>query len=647
MKFATRIRRWSTITLPVVLLFVGTSGSLLVRFHALETWSQLKGLLTLACLLGAALALVLRMYEKSVSEHQRSQEELAALTSKEEQSRLLFEDAPIGYLELDLYGAVRRVNRAACRSLGYGPNEMLGRPIWDFMSSESQRAHQEQIANITSRQAVGPIEREYVTKNGHALPFEIHTRIIRGTQGEVAGIRIAQVDVSDRHRAERSLRDSLSLLQTTLEATTDGILVVDPRGRIVSHNRRFQELWRLPELVLEAPLGEWHELIAQQVSALQGLGTLVAEVKKKPEENAKAALELADGRAIEVHSSPRRCDGAVVGTVWTFCDITAHRETLTKAQRSQDRWQSAWRASTDGLWEWDAQSNVVFLSPRCKQMLGYAEDELPSRPGVWESLIHPEDLDRVRQQLKDHVEQRTPSYVAEYRLRTRGGSYKWIQARGQALWDSEGRPIRMVGFHTDINERKLSEKTAAPEAARPDPIPSVSAVPPEAGPLQEPAGKASTATVQHPAAVVTQQPAVTAQQPPSQNGALRILLAEDNIINQKVATAFLKVDGHRVVVASNGKLAVEKALGNTFDVVLMDVQMPEMDGLEACAAIRLAEQATGRRTPIVAMTAHAMKGDREMCIAAGMDDYLTKPIDSAALRRVLRKVTSGVTVSTV
>jgi CheY-like chemotaxis protein len=110
-----------------------------------------------------------------------------------------------------------------------------------------------------------------------------------------------------------------------------------------------------------------------------------------------------------------------------------------------------------------------------------------------------------------------------------------------------------------------------------------------------------------------------------------VLVAEDNVVNQALAVKLLTRRGHMVTLVNNGREALDALERESFDVVLMDVQMPEMSGLEATAVIRLREQESGTRQRIVAMTAHAMSDDRERFIAAGMDDYLSKPIDPQLL----------------
>jgi CheY-like chemotaxis protein len=123
---------------------------------------------------------------------------------------------------------------------------------------------------------------------------------------------------------------------------------------------------------------------------------------------------------------------------------------------------------------------------------------------------------------------------------------------------------------------------------------------------------------------------------------LRILVAEDNVVNQKLALRILQRMGYRADLASNGIEAVESVQRQTYDVILMDVQMPEMDGLEAARRI-CARWAPGERPRIIAMTANAMQSDRDQCLAAGMDDYLTKPIRVERLAEALGLTTLRVT----
>jgi signal transduction histidine kinase/ActR/RegA family two-component response regulator len=144
-----------------------------------------------------------------------------------------------------------------------------------------------------------------------------------------------------------------------------------------------------------------------------------------------------------------------------------------------------------------------------------------------------------------------------------------------------------------------------------------------------------------PAARVPSAPA------PPVSSALRILLAEDNLVNQMVAAGILENRGHAVTVANNGIEAVSFFRSGKFDLILMDAQMPEMDGFEATAAIRDQEKRTGERIPIVALTAHAMAGDRERCLAAGMDGYALKPIRAEDLFQEIERVRSLELVSQV
>jgi CheY-like chemotaxis protein len=131
----------------------------------------------------------------------------------------------------------------------------------------------------------------------------------------------------------------------------------------------------------------------------------------------------------------------------------------------------------------------------------------------------------------------------------------------------------------------------------------------------------------------------------SATASLRVLLAEDNPVNVKFALKVLQLAGHTVTVVNNGKQAVDQWRSDPVDLVLMDLQMPEMDGLEATRAIRAAEKERNTHTPIIAMTANAMAGDREICFEAGMDGYVAKPVKKdlllAEIQRVMTTIGGG------
>jgi signal transduction histidine kinase/ActR/RegA family two-component response regulator len=142
------------------------------------------------------------------------------------------------------------------------------------------------------------------------------------------------------------------------------------------------------------------------------------------------------------------------------------------------------------------------------------------------------------------------------------------------------------------------------------------------------------------------EPEAPAEAPGPESRSLRILVAEDNLVNRKLACKILEKRGHFVTSAQNGREALEAVQASDFDLVLMDVQMPEMDGIEATRRIRSWERPARRRTLIAAMTAHAMLEDRERCLEAGMDSYVTKPLQIAELARVLRQASDAASAET-
>lgn len=138
-------------------------------------------------------------------------------------------------------------------------------------------------------------------------------------------------------------------------------------------------------------------------------------------------------------------------------EITHRQAAEANLRLSEERWKLAVHGSNDGVWDWNVQTNEVFFSKQWKAMLGFEEHEISNHFEEWFKRVHPDDMAEVTETVLAHFAQQTPFYVAEHRVQCKDGFYKWVLARGQALWDEAGNVVRMVGFHTEITARKQAE----------------------------------------------------------------------------------------------------------------------------------------------------------------------------------------------
>jgi PAS domain S-box-containing protein len=150
--------------------------------------------------------------------------------------------------------------------------------------------------------------------------------------------------------------------------------------------------------------------------------------------------------------------GRPLGTQGIWWDITEKTLAEEELQKSRERYELVVLGSQDGLWDLDLGSGEIYFSPRYKSMLGYEDHEMPSHLDEWVERIHPEDRERALGALRSYCDGQAPIYEAEFRLRHKDGSYRWVLSRGAALRDAEGRPYRVAGSHEDITARKRAEE---------------------------------------------------------------------------------------------------------------------------------------------------------------------------------------------
>jgi diguanylate cyclase (GGDEF)-like protein/PAS domain S-box-containing protein len=279
--------------------------------------------------------------------------------------------------------------------------------------------------------------------------------------------------------AGRKMNDTIAALHDSerrFHAFMDNSPVVaymkDEQGRYVYVNQAFQRLLRT---TLADSIGKTDaELLPAPIAKTLRDNDLAVLADNRSAE----ILETVTGDRSEVRrwltvkfpfvnqSGQRFLGGASI-------DMTERLAAEEALRASEKRWQLALRGSNDGLWDWNAVTDEVYYSARWKQILGYSDQELPNSTEEWDDRVHPEDLPRVKAELEAHLNRKTPYYVSEYRMRCRDGGYRWVLARGQAVWDEHGKPLRVAGSHTDVTDRKMAEEQLTMEAAS-DPLTQLS-----------------------------------------------------------------------------------------------------------------------------------------------------------------------------
>jgi diguanylate cyclase (GGDEF)-like protein/PAS domain S-box-containing protein len=346
-------------------------------------------------------------------------------------------------------------NEAFCRITGYTQEELLRMPsLLELVPAEERRGLRRQLRH---RQVVFSSKYTFETaildKSGERIEIEIAFKPFGGDRpGKLLGV---VRDVTSRNRDEQKLRQALSLLSATLESTADGLLVVDVGGKIVSLNRRFVKMWRIPDSVLST--GDDNaalSVVLEQLADPDAFLRKVRDLYSQPEAESFDVLHFRDGRVFERYSIPQRVHGRSVGRVWSFRDVSERHRAEAALRESEERYRAVVETLNEGLLITDGEDRILFANERVSAMTGYAVSEVRQRPAS-ELFLAAKDWPALRDRHARRLRGQSERYEVE--MRRKDGSHFFAEVHAIPFRNAEGKIVGTLGAITDVTERKRAE----------------------------------------------------------------------------------------------------------------------------------------------------------------------------------------------
>lgn len=368
----------------------------------------------------------------------------------------LFETSGEPIVLLDEAGQVVQVNGAFTATFEYSPGEVLGRPVDELLAPSGRL---EELREISRRLLAGErIQLESVLQRKHGSLVDVS---ILAAPVRIAGVSIAAFAMYRDITGAKRIEDAFRQMEHAVATMQLGVTVTDLKGRIVYINPADAALHGYTP---EELLGKDVRIFAPPERA-QPMGKRQIEAIKRWRRDTMNVRK--DGTEFPVHLMSdvvRDAAGEAIGIVTTCEDVSQRKRAELALKESEERYALAIRGANDGLWDWNLETNDFYYSHRWKAMLGYDDTDIPNTPDAWLSRVHEEDLPKVEAELEAHRGNRSAHFENEHRIEQKDGSYRWVLARGIAERDPEGKPYRIAGSLTDIQQRKTVEAQLAQEA---------------------------------------------------------------------------------------------------------------------------------------------------------------------------------------
>lgn len=378
-----------------------------------------------------------------------------------ERYRRLVELSPDGIFIIQ-DGRIVFLNPAAVRLFGaVTAAEVIGKPVFDIFHSDSHALIRERIGRGLSGHTVPPVEGKIARLDGRVTDVEVTATLLDEGGGAV---QVIVRDITGRKRTEEALRQSEERLTLAFAGAQEGVWDWNLETDAVVYSPRWKQMLGYSEEEIEPDVSAWERLLHPDDRARAAeVNDAVARGERTYE--GEFRLRHKDGHYVHVLSRGlpvrREPGGPVVRIVGTHFDLTERKRTEAALRESQERLSLAFEGAQEGVWDWNLETNAVVYSPRWKQMLGYAEEEIEPHVSAWERLVHPDDRANA-DRANESVARGDRMYEAEFRLRHKDGHYVHVLSRGFPVRREPGGPVvRIVGTHFDLTERKRAEAERA------------------------------------------------------------------------------------------------------------------------------------------------------------------------------------------